>query len=173
MLGATSCETTQSPKSSKPTPAAKTDSKKFGKELSTLSFHLQVNLDGTDRNAPVSVFRENPIQINVERSSFLNEGNIVKAAVDEDPDGLISIRIQLDRPGTWLLENITSANSGKHIVLFSQFGEARFLAAPVINRRITDGVFTFTPDASRTEAERIVSGLNNVATKLKKNGLLK
>ena len=173
VLGATGCETTQSPKPPKTPPAAKAGTKKFGKELTTLSLHLQVNADGTDRNAPVSVFRENPMQVNVERSSFLNEGRIVMAALDEDPDGLISIRIQFDRQGTWLLENITSANSGKHIVIFSQFGDARFLAAPIINKRTTDGVFTFTPDASRTEADRIVRGLNNVAKKLKKNDLLK
>ena len=171
--GATGCETTPPAKPPKPAPAAKTGPKKSGKELSTLSLHLQVNADGTERNAPVLVFRENPVQINVERTSFLNEGHIIKASVEEDPDGLISIRIQFDRSGTWLLENITSANSGKHIVLFSQFGDARFLAAPIIHTRITDGSLTFTPDASRAEAERIVRGLNNVAAKLLKNDMIK
>ncbi len=173
VLGATGCETTQSAKASKAPKPPKAESKKSGKELTTLSLHLQVNRDGTDRNAPVSVFRENPIQINVEKSSFLNEGRLVQATLDEDVDGLISIRLQFDRSGTWLLENITSVNSGKHIVVFSQFGDARFLAAPILNKPITDGVFSFTPDASRTEAERIVRGLNNVAAKFKKNLLVK
>ena len=179
VLGAVGCETTQSakapkaPKNPNATKTAKAKPQKSGKELTTLSLHLEVNRDGTDRNAPVSVFRENPMLINAERTSFLNEGRIVKATLDEDPDGLVSIRIHFDRSGGWLLENITSANSGKHIVIFSQFGDARFLAAPIINARITDGVFIFTPDASRTEAERIVRGLNNVAAKLQKNGLVK
>ena len=176
VLGAAGCETTQSakaPKAPNATKTTKANPKQNTKDLTTLSLHLEVNRDGTDRNAPVSVFRENPMLINAERTSFLNEGRIVKATLDEDPDGLVSIRIHFDRSGGWLLENITSANSGKHIVIFSQFGDARFLAAPIINGRITDGVFIFTPDATRTEAERIVRGLNNVAAKLQKNGLVK
>jgi hypothetical protein len=163
------CETTAPAKAAKPPPATKGSPKKSSKEFSTLSFHLQVNADGTDRNEPVQVYRENPIQINVERRSFLNEGHIVKASVEEDADGLSSIRVQFNRSGTWLLENVTSANPGKHIVLFSQFGDARFLAAPIISGRITDGTFTFTADASREEVERIVRGLNNVAAKLAKS----
>ncbi len=171
--GLTGCETTPPAKAPKPASPAHSGSKKSSKEFSTLSLHLQVNADGTDRNAPALVFRENPLQINVERASFLNEAHIIKATVEEEGGGLLSIRIQFDRSGTLLLENITSANSGKHIVLFSQFGDARFLAAPVIEHRITDGSLTFTPDATRTEAERIVRGLNNVAAKLKKNDLIK
>ena len=56
------------------------------------------------------------------------------------------------------------------IAIFSQFGEEmkdyRWLAAPVINRRISDGVLVFTPDATREEAEEIALGLNNVAKKV-------
>ena len=36
----------------------------------------------------------------------------------------------------------------------------------MIAQRIPDGYFTFTPDATRAEAQRIVRGLNNVAAKL-------
>ena len=50
----------------------------------------------------------------------------------------------------------------------SQFGEMRWLAAPMITRQIQDGIFVFTPDASREEAERIVRGVNNVVAKLNK-----
>jgi hypothetical protein len=44
--------------------------------------------------------------------------------------------------------------------------ESRWLAAPVIPRRISNGVLTFTPDASREEADLIAIGLNNVAKKV-------
>ena len=44
-----------------------------------------------------------------------------------------------------------------------------WLAAPLIRRPIADGVLTFTPDASREEAEKIVKGLNNVTEKIKKD----
>jgi len=42
----------------------------------------------------------------------------------------------------------------------------RWLAAPLINRRMADGMITFTPDASREETEKFVEGLNNSAKKL-------
>jgi hypothetical protein len=37
----------------------------------------------------------------------------------------------------------------------------------LIRQRIADGVLVFTPDATRAEAERIVSGLNRVAELVK------
>ena len=43
-----------------------------------------------------------------------------------------------------------------------------WLAAPMTNKRISDGVLVFTPDASREEADRIVLGLNNVAKEAQK-----
>ena len=72
--------------------------------------------------------------------------------------------------GTVLLEECTAANRGRRIAIFSQFGEKikdyRWLAAPVITRRISDGVLVFTPDATREEAEEIALGLNNVSKKV-------
>jgi len=71
------------------------------------------------------------------------------------------------------LESITTANRGKRIAIFTQFGvekaaKQRWLAAPMIARRLTDGVLIFTPNATREEADEIVLGLNNVASKIKK-----
>ena len=89
-----------------------------------------------------------------------------------DVVGGFALRIRFDHPGTALLEEYTAANHGRKIAVFSQFGEKikdyRWLAAPIIARRITDGVFTFTPDATREEAEEIALGLNNVAKKVQK-----
>ena len=88
----------------------------------------------------------------------------------------LKLRLQFDRRGTWLLEQYSTANLGKHFAIFSQFpsppdaklNQGRWLAAPRINQRIPDGVLTFAPDATREEAEQIVLGLNNVAKQLKK-----
>ena len=55
---------------------------------------------------------------------------------------------------------------GKHLVIFSYFDQGRWLAAPLITGKNSTGLLTFTPDATREEAERIVRGLNNVAKKL-------
>src|SRR4051812_11866723 len=135
------------------------------KEASTLRLHLEVTPDGTDRNEPVPIYRANPIFVNVEKQAFLNEGTITKASV-VDVMGGFAIFVQYDRKGTWLLEQYTTANKGRRIAVMSQFGEVRWLAAPVITKRISDGAFVFTPDATRQEADRIVRGLNNVAKEM-------
>jgi preprotein translocase subunit SecD len=83
--------------------------------------------------------------------------------------GGFDLRIQFNSQGTWMLQNYSASNNGKHYAIFSQFGvdgkKARWLAAPVFNRLISDGVIQFTPDASREEAEEIARGLNNFAKK--------
>jgi hypothetical protein len=158
-LGFAGCEMMQSSKNS---------------EISTFRVHLQVNPDGTKGNEPVPVFREKPVLININKQPFLSEINVTTAKLVEAMGGF-SMQVQLDRQGMWLLEQYTIANRGMHLVIFSQFGETsdkgRWLAAPLIKQRITDGMLTFTPDATREEADRIVTGLNNLVAKNKKKGL--
>src|SRR6185295_16285008 len=60
---------------------------KSKKEASTLRLHLEVTPDGTARSAPVPIFRARPIQVNVEKDAFLNEGLIQKAEVVNDLAG--------------------------------------------------------------------------------------
>lgn len=137
------------------------------KDATTLRLHQEVAADSSGHSSPVPVYRENPIFVNVEKEPFLTEGFIAKASVI-DALGSFQIMIQFDRRGTWLLEQYTTAHRGKRIAIFSQFGSARWLGAPLTNRRISDGVLVFTPDATREEAERIVLGLNNVAKEVQK-----
>src|SRR5262245_25020556 len=134
-------------------------------ETSTLRLHLEVNADGTERSSPVPVFREQPVLINVKKEFFINEGDVQEAAVVEAMGGY-ALMIQFDKHGTLVLDTVTSSSKGSRIAIFSQFGSERWLAAPRIMRRIADGILTFTPDASREEAERIARGLNNVAKEL-------
>jgi preprotein translocase subunit SecD len=109
----------------------------------------------------------------VQKSPVLDE-RYVKEAKVVDVRGGFALQFQLDRQGTWLLEQISAQNPGRHLAIFSQFAEppkeplnkGRWLAAPSINYRISNGVLVFTPDATREEAEQIVIGLNNVAKKL-------
>lgn len=140
------------------------------KEATTLRVHLEVTADGTEKNKPVPVYRQNPTFVNVQEDPFLNEGNVSNASVVEAL-GSFQIMIQLDRRGTWLLEQYSTAHRGRRIAIFSQFGEARWLAAPLMQRRISDGLLVFTPDATREESERIVRGLNNVAKKAQSGNL--
>lgn len=144
-----------------------TEEKQRNKEAATLRFHLEINADGTERNRGVPIYRDRPVLVNVVRDPFLTEGDILTASV-VDVLGGFSIQIKFDQHGTLVLDMVSAANKGKRIGIQSLFVESRWLAAPIITRRIQDGVLIFTPDASREEAERIVRGVNNVVQKLKK-----
>ena len=151
----------------------KTADNKDKKLLSTIRLHLEARPDPMGRTQTAEVYRLNPINFTIEKAPFLSEAQVKEAKV-VDVTGGFAIQIQFDRQGTWLLEQYTSANRTKHILIASQFVEpgeekinqGRWLAAPKINNHITDGLFIFTPDATREESERIALGLNNVAKKL-------
>jgi preprotein translocase subunit SecD len=112
------------------------------------------------------IYRAQPVNIRVEKSPFLTELNVSDAKVTTS-QGVLAVVIQLERKGAWILENYTSANPGRHYAIFSQSGEkaanSRWLAAPLVTYRITDGILAFTPDATKEECEEIVAGLRNVA----------
>jgi hypothetical protein len=144
------------------------DRAKGGKnEEASLRVHLEVNPDGSDRNAPVSIGREHPFLLNVEKNAFVTEYQIENASIVESFGGY-SISIQFNKQGTFLLEMQTTANKGKHLAISAEFGEMRWLAAPLITRSLADGKLVFAPDATRAEAERIVSGLNRLAERAQK-----
>jgi len=132
------------------------------KEESTLRLHLEATPSRFASNLLAVVDRAHPFPVQVEKEPFLYENNVASAKV-VDARGGFEIEVQLDQKGSWLLEQYTTANKTRRIVVFSMFGQPRWLAAPVITRRISDGNFSFTPDATREEAERIVRGLNRVA----------
>ena len=99
---------------------------------------------------------------------------MTSASLVETPGGF-AVNIQFNQTGTWTLEQFTGSNPGKHLVIFGQWSDklvdGRWLAAPVISHRIADGLLSFTPDASREEIEQFVTGLNNVAKKIRKQSL--
>lgn len=142
---------------------------KSKKLLTTLRLHLEVNRDGTKANESVPIYREKPVWVNVDQMPFLTQGNVASASVI-DVVGGYALRVQFDHDGIVLLEACTAANRSRRIAIFSQFGEKikdfRWLAAPVISRRISDGVLVFTPDATREESEEIALGLNHVSKKV-------
>jgi preprotein translocase subunit SecD len=147
----------------------KSDGEKQPKKLlSTFRLYVEANRDSTQSQEPVPIYREKPVWVTVQKTPFLTEGNVAEAKVI-DVGGDFALRIQFDRAGTAMFEQCTTANRGRRIAVFCQFGKEvkdfRWLAAPVISRRTTDGVFVFTPDANREEAEEIALGLNNVAKK--------
>jgi preprotein translocase subunit SecD len=144
-----------------------------------LHLHIEADHSTPDRSQLVNISRHHPVPITVEKAPFLSESYLTKAEVVNDMGGF-AIRLQFDRQGTWLLEQYSAANRGKHIAIYSQFvmhpeehlNSGRWLAAPKISQRITDGSLTFTPDATREEANEIVLGLNNIARQMEKDSKL-
>src|SRR5262249_31107448 len=139
-------------------------------DVATLRVHVEVIPDMTEFSTKASIFRESPVTVTVDKSPFLEEGNVSEAKIIDSPGGGFQLEIHFDQHGTWMLEQYTTTNPGKHFAVFSEWGhnlkESRWLGAPIINRRISNGILIFTPDASREEAESIVKGLNYLVEKM-------
>ena len=146
-------------------PGCQTDKPK--KELSAIRLHIEVNDGGaTTDSKPVPIYRASPTYINVDPIPFLDERDLTKAAVIDWMDGF-AIQLQFNEHGALLLETVTRANPNRRLAVFAHFGEDRWLGAPLLSRPISDGSLSFTPDATRAEAERIVRGLTNVVAEIK------
>ena len=139
-----------------------------------LRVHIEENPDPAGTSKTISVLRSDPVLVTIKKEPILTEANIVTAKV-MDATGGFDIEIKFDENGTWLLEQYSAANPGRHFVIFAQWSEkpvaGRWLAAPIITHRIADGVLAFTPDCSREEADQLVPGLNNVSKKNRKHSL--
>lgn len=142
------------------------------KVLSTFRLHLEVTRAPGVNSQAVPIYREHPILVNVEKEPFLTEA-FVRSAKVIDIVGGFALSVQFDRQGSWLLEQYTTSNRGHRFAVMSQWttppektlNHGRWLAAPQIGTPTTDGEFTFTPDATRDEAELIALGLTHVAKK--------
>jgi len=140
------------------------------KEEAVFRAHIETNPDASDRVKAIPIYRAHPILVNIDSSPVLNETMIADAQV-VDTIGGFSLSIQLDRKGTWLLEQLSNESRGKRLAIFCQFAtptgnggtDGRWLAAPLLLKRISDGVIVFTPDATREEADQIALGLRNTA----------
>jgi preprotein translocase subunit SecD len=114
----------------------------------------------------VSVLRADPVEVTIDKQPILTEANIVAAKVIDTPESP-AIEVRFDENGTWILEQYSASNPGRHFVIFGQWGkdlkDGRWLAAPLITKRISDGILSFTPDMTRDEADQFVLGLNNLA----------
>lgn len=141
-------------------------------ETAKIDIHLEVPRDATNFSEPVPIYRAKPVMLNVQKSPFISELNLTEAKVVDVVGGGYAIELHFNRQGTWLLEEYTTQNKGKHFAIHSDFGpdmkESRWLGAPRVTKGIEDGVLVFTPDATREECDQIVLGLNNVAREVQK-----
>ena len=144
-----------------------TFSSKSKKQIATLRVHLEAPNNPSDMTEKVSVLRASPITVKIEKTAFLNETDIASAKVISIGDEFI-LSIQLNQMGQRLLEQYSSANPQRRFAIRSQFRQGtnvfdRWLAAPLITRRISDGVLSFSADTDREEADIIVEGWNKAA----------
>jgi len=144
-----------------------TEERKHLREFSSLRIHVEADRGSADRNSAIAVHRAHPMFLNIDREPVLDERYVVAATVLEQPGDLFAIEVKFDRRGSWILERTSVMNRGKHLAVFSDFGDqTRWLAAPEMVAKNSSGRLVFTPDATREEAKRIVRGLNNVAKSL-------
>jgi len=68
----------------------------------------------------ISVLRSTPVRLTVGIDPVLTEVNLIKAALIEAPGGF-AVRVQFDESATWMLEQATARNPGKHLAIFGQW----------------------------------------------------
>jgi hypothetical protein len=92
------------------------------KEQTTLRLYMESTHADLTHVGTVLVTRDK-VPFMVDREPFLDEADITKAALVDDPsgDGTFSIQIGFNEHGSLILEMMTTSNKGKHIVIFSQF----------------------------------------------------
>ena len=140
-------------------------------QTAALRVHIETSPDPMGNSQAISVIRSNPVLVTVKREPILTEANLVNAKII-DAQGGFALQMKFDENGTWVLEQYSAANPGLHFVIWGQWSEkavdSRWLAAPLISRRIHDGTLVFTPDCSREEADKLVPGLNEAAKEFTK-----
>ena len=145
---------------------------KEDENLATIRLHMEVNPLVVRRSMEVSVLRAHPVKLTVAEDEVLHEGNLDKAELSTD-GGTHSIRLTFDDSGRRMLVAGSAANLGKRVAVAAHFPDLRWLAAPMITKINTNGVFTFTPDADLAESRRLVDGLTIAIEKRKKEDWLK
>jgi hypothetical protein len=143
------------------------------KQLSSLRVYVESNSDDPNSTDAATIGRSIPVVIHVEKEPFLTEAHVKEAKVIDNEGGFV-LQVKFGRQGSQLLEQYTTANRGRHFAVFSRFieppghklNDGRWLAAPKIIKPLPDGLFTFTPDASREEAIEIARGLTDIGKKL-------
>jgi len=168
----TSTSTASPEKTSEPA-AAKSRKKKEKKPkpIKSIRVYLETRHDIPERSLPAVVGRSSSMKFTVEKLPILNEVHVEAAALIDQPGGY-EVMVKFNSIGTRILESYTAAAGGRHLVIMTEIDkEGRWIAAPLIRRRIGDGRLVFTPDASREDMDRLVKGLNQLVEKNRKQWL--
>jgi len=136
------------------------------KLIGILRVHVESENSLAGTTQTISVLRSQPVALNISTDVILTEADVVGARLLEAPGGF-AVEVRFEDIAGWRLEQYSAINPGKHLAIFGQWGDqpadGRWLAAPLIVRRMAGGVLAFTPDASRAEMEAWVKGLSEAA----------
>jgi len=137
-------------------------------QVGILRVHIESESSAQGQTKSITVLRSQPVLINIFTDPVLTEADVLSARLLDTPGGF-AVEIKLDETASWRLEQYTAINPGKHLVVFAQWSDkkddGRWLAAPIIVRRMASGTLLFTPDASHEEMQKWVEGLNITAKK--------
>jgi hypothetical protein len=137
-------------------------------QIGILRVHIESESSAQGLTKSITVLRSQPVLVNVTTDPVLTEADVLSARLLDSPGGF-AVEIKLDETSGWRLEQYSAANPGKHLAIFAQWSEkqadGRWLAAPIIVRRMAGSSLLFTPDASHEEMQKWVDGLNATAKK--------
>lgn len=139
--------------------------------LATFRVHLEASPYFPTETEAAEIVRSDPVTLTVQKEPIVTEADLESARLLTVLGGY-DLEVKLRQHGTWVLEQYTTENVGKHLAVFCQFGdqikEHRWLGAIKITKRISDGTLTFTPDASKPELDEILTGWTNTIKKVNK-----
>ncbi len=178
VLSGTAAESrTPSPSTHTNTPAADAKSKakpkkeKKKKPLKYFRVHVESRRDLPERTVLAKLHSDETVQVPVEKLPALNESHLKRAALIEEPGGYL-VQFQFDSVGTKLLEAHSAAANGRHFAVAVDIdGETRWIAILLIRRRLSEGVLSFSPAASREDMDRLVRDLNKEIDRKRKQWL--
>lgn len=149
----------------------RTRKSKKPKPVKHVRVYVETRHDIAERSLAATVGKSNPMAFQVEKLPILNEVHVEQAALIEEA-GTYQVQLRFNSLGSRVLEAYSAGAVGRHFVIMTQIDEeARWIAAPLIRRRLGDGVLRFVPDASREDMQRLVNGLNGEIAKKKKRWL--
>jgi preprotein translocase subunit SecD len=151
--------------------ACSTASSDRQKPIETFRVHLESRHDIPERSMPAEIGEANPMRFTVEKLPILSEIHVEEAALLEQSDGF-TVQVRFNGMGARILEGYSSAAIGRHFLIMTEIDEeVRWIAAPLIRHRNSEGTLTFTPQATREEMQRLVAGLNGAVEKRRKRWL--
>jgi hypothetical protein len=146
---------------------------------------LRIYMEGQESDGTLVRVGRDKTPIYVKAEPILTEEDVEGARVEENADGTLGIQVKFSDHGGIVLDMESTANRGRHLVVFCQFRPGKntsdeaatelgkslpWMAMVPIRVGLTGGVVHFTVPATQAEAQQIVQSINNSVAELQKLG---